>query len=110
MKSALRELMDAGVSEGTLISLHNSLHPLLPPSNSPNTTTLQSSTGILHITNLRAKRSGTNMLVDLTAHVPAHISVSQAVELEESIRAAMAAKRSEVKEVRVRFLPVETKS
>lgn len=107
LKSALRELMDAGVSESTLLSLEQALQPLLPSSTTSNPS-LTSSTGLLHIADIRAKRSGTNMLVDLTAHVPSHIPISRATELEESIKSALQAKRAEIKEVRVKFIPIDT--
>jgi divalent metal cation (Fe/Co/Zn/Cd) transporter len=104
LRSALRELMDAGVSEHTLISLQQSLQHLLPTS--PRNT-FKDSIDLFSITNLRARRCGTNMLVDLSAHVPSTLSISRASELEESIKEALIAKRSEVKEVRVKFIPID---
>jgi hypothetical protein len=50
------------------------------------------------------------MLVDLSAHVASHLSVAQATEVEESIKAALVARRSEVKEVRVKFIPIDVRS
>jgi divalent metal cation (Fe/Co/Zn/Cd) transporter len=97
--------MDAGVSEQTLTTLHRSLQPLI--SSSLDGTSFPSTTDLLHVTELRAKRSGTKMLVDLSAHVPSQISVARASELEEHIKAALIAKRSEVGEVRVRFVPID---
>jgi len=109
LRVALRELMDAGVSERTLVALHQALQPLVSSGKSTGAIT-NGQTDLLHITDLRAKRSGTNMLVDLTAHVPSHLSISRVSEIEESIKAALAAKRSEVKEVRVKFIPIDHSS
>jgi divalent metal cation (Fe/Co/Zn/Cd) transporter len=108
LKVALRELMDAGVSEKTLVILHQALQPLISSGTSSDSVT-NSQPDLLHITDLRAKRSGTNMLVDLTAHVPSNLPVSRASELEETIKATLAAKRSEINEVRVKFIPIDLK-
>jgi divalent metal cation (Fe/Co/Zn/Cd) transporter len=105
LRAAVRELMDAGVSEHTLNSLQRSLQHLLPKQS--NSTSFKKSGDLLYITDLRARRCGTNMLVDLSAHVPSHLSVSRVVELEEGIKEALVAKHSEVKEVRVKFIPIK---
>ena len=46
-------------------------------------------------------------MVDVVAHVPAGLSVVQAVEVEDRIKSALVEARRDVKEVRVRFKPVE---
>ena len=54
-------------------------------------------------------RTGAHMFVDVVAHVPAGLSVVQAVEVEARIKGALVEARRDVKEVRVRFKPVEGK-
>lgn len=109
LRGALRELMDAGVSDRTLNSLAKSLQPLLPQQQTQNTP-VSATRDLLHISALRAKRSGTDMFVDLTAHVSSDLSVTQAAELEENIRSLLTSQRSEIKEIRVKFLPVDVEA
>ena len=48
-------------------------------------------------------RTGANMFVDLTAHVPPRLNVEETTALEQEIRDALVRARKDVKEVRVRF-------
>ena len=110
LMTALRQLTDAGVSPKTRAVLLDALLPLLPPPSSHGhsavTQPRPSMDALLRVSDLRAMRTGANMFVDLTAHVPADLRVADAAALEEHIREALVAVRKDVKEVRVRFHPV----
>ncbi|KAI0661091.1 cation efflux family-domain-containing protein [Cubamyces menziesii] len=115
--TAFRQLTDAGVSPRTKTALLDALRPLVsspptPSSPSPSSPSSPSSLSggpapLLDITDLRAMRTGAHMFVDVVAHVPAGLSVVQAVEVEARIKGALVEARRDVKEVRVRFKPVE---
>ena len=108
--TAFRQLTDAGVSPRTKTALLDALRPLVssppPPPSSPSSPS-EGPAPLLDITDLRAMRTGANMFVDVVAHVPAGLSVVQAVEVEARIKGALVEARRDVKEVRVRFKPVE---
>ena len=58
---------------------------------------------LMAVSDVRAMRTGANMFVDLTAHVPRTLSVADAEAVERAIREALVRARRDVKEVRVRF-------
>ena len=111
LMTALKQLTDAGVSPTTKKALFDALHPLvtstpsLSSSPDPGRSAAAAQT-LLAISDLRAMRTGANMFVDLTAHVPAALPVADAAEVERDIRDALVRVRRDVKEVRVRFRPV----
>ncbi len=110
--TALRQLTDAGVSPSTRAVLLKALQPLVPSAPAPGSNgssqshTRSPSDALLAITDLRAMRTGANMFVDLTAHVPRTLSVEDAAAVEQEIRDALVKARRDVKEVRVKFKPV----
>ncbi|CUA66595.1 Metal tolerance protein 2 [Rhizoctonia solani] len=93
--SAFGDFTDAGVSPSTRKELSSLLDPLVEPRS------------LLAIRNVRAVRSGSLMFVDLTADVPAAMTVLDAHEVEKRVRGAIMEGRSEVKEVRVHLHAVE---
>ena len=108
LMTALRQLTDAGVSTATKTALLDALRPLVRPASSPETTPTNGDSRaaaetLLAVTDLRAMRTGANMFVDLTAHVPAQLTVDEATAVERRIREALVEVRRDVKEVRVRF-------
>ncbi|KAI8975826.1 cation efflux family-domain-containing protein [Trametes punicea] len=116
--TAFRQMTDAGVSPRTKAVLLDALQPLLPPLPSSSIHSSQSSpsplsqddsrqSALLALSDLRAMRTGANMFVDVVAHVPAGLSVAHAVEVERRIHEALVQARRDIKEVRVRFRPVE---
>lgn len=125
--TALRQLTDAGVSPATKSTLFDVLQPLIhshsssssptpssstspPPSNGSAPHVHSPSDALLAITDLRAMRTGANMFVDLTAHVPSRLNVEDTAALEQQIRETLVRARKDVKEVRVRFRPVREES
>ncbi|KAI6121538.1 hypothetical protein F5141DRAFT_1090979 [Pisolithus sp. B1] len=103
LKDAFAELTDAGVSRSTRDKLLHALDPLLSKS-------VQSSHGasyILAIRDLRAKRVGSLIFVDVTADVPSTLTVLDTCRLEEQITRRLSEARREVSDVRVRFCPVD---
>ncbi|TBU30178.1 cation efflux protein [Dichomitus squalens] len=111
LKTVFRQLTDAGVSPRTKAVLFDALRPLLP-SSSPSDATLSDGQSrpttqtLLGISDLRVMRTGANMFVDLTAHVPAQLSVNEATAIEQRIRDTLVKVRRDVKEVRVQFRAV----
>jgi len=104
LAGAWGDLTDAGVSAKTKQVLSQTLDPLvLPPSSSYSI----DKPAILAVTELRARRSGSLIFVDLTAEVPSSMTVKDLTGLEEKILSTLQEKRREVKEVRVRFKPRE---
>ncbi|KAI3618578.1 cation efflux family [Moniliophthora roreri] len=89
------DLTDAGVSAKTRNSLKRTLDPLLSAS----------STSINAISDIRARRAGSLLYVDMVAEVPGDLTVQDLAELEGKILHTMKEKRKEVAEVRVRFKP-----
>ena len=111
LMTALKQLTDAGVSPATKKALFDALHSLVtstpPPSSSPDPVrSAAAAQTLLAISDLRAMRTGANMFVDLTAHVPAQLSVDEATAVERRIRETLVRARKDVKEVRVRFRAV----
>jgi divalent metal cation (Fe/Co/Zn/Cd) transporter len=99
MAGSWSQLTDAGVSTGTLHSLAKTLEPL------KSTTDKR---GICAIRDLRARRAGSLMYVDLTAEVPSGLTVDESSSLENDILETLTKARKEITEVRVRFHPVHT--
>ncbi|CAE6365516.1 unnamed protein product [Rhizoctonia solani] len=93
--SAFGDFTDAGVSPSTRKELSSLLDHLVEPRS------------LLGIRNVRAVRSGSLMFVDLTADVPAGMTVLDAHDVEKRVRDAIMQGRSEVKEVRVHLHAVE---
>ncbi len=109
--TALRQLTDAGVSPSTKSVLLDALRPLVPPTPSPDAARTNghlpaAAETLLAVSDLRAMRTGANMFVDLTAHVPAQLTVEEVTAVEGRIREALVEARRDVKEVRVRFRAV----
>lgn len=99
LAGAWGDLTDAGVSAQTKEALKHTLDSqLVSPSSS-------SKTAILAVSELRARRAGSLIFVDLTAEVPSDLTVQDLKQLEEKIFSTLQEKRREVKEVRVRFKP-----
>jgi cation diffusion facilitator family transporter len=96
--TAFGDFTDAGVSLETRRELRSLVKPLLVAP-APHT--------LLGIRNVRAVKSGSLMFVDLTADVPAEMTVLDAHEVEKRVRDAIMENRSEVKEVRVHLHAVE---
>ena len=107
--NAFRQLTDASVSASTKESLADALLPLLPSApHAPTPTPSQlhhETANLLAITNLRAMRAGALMFVDLTAEVPATLSVEDTSTLEGKITRTLKNARKEIAEVRVKFQP-----
>ena len=108
--TSFKQLTDAGVSTQTKNSLLHALEPLLPGSSSR---TLpqdppRAEQMLLAVEDLRATRAGSLMFVDLTAKVPRSLNVADTSALEKRIGQTLKQAKKEVKEVRVRFEPVET--
>nr|VWP01489.1 Cytochrome P450 monooxygenase CYP52X1 [Ganoderma boninense] len=108
--TALRQLTDAGVSPSTKTALLDALRPLVlvpvPPASSPDAVPTngdpRAAAGpLLAVSDLRAMRTGANMFVDLTAHVPSQLTVEEATAVERRIREALVEARRDVKEVRM---------
>ncbi|KAL0072445.1 mitochondrial metal transporter [Marasmius tenuissimus] len=104
LMGAWGDLTDAGVSAKMIQKLKRTLEPLRSDS-SPLSPAI-----INNITDLRARRAGSLLYVDLTAEVPGTLTVEQLSALEEEILATMKAKRREVAEVRVKFRPTKTET
>ncbi|KAB5590744.1 Iron ion transporter [Ceratobasidium theobromae] len=96
--TAFGDFTDAGVPLETRRELGSLVKPLLV-SPAPHT--------LLGIRNVRAVKSGSLMFVDLTADVPAGMTVLDAHEVEKRVRDAIMESRTEVKEVRVHLHAVE---
>jgi len=101
------DLTDAGVPAKTIKSLKLTLDPLLTAP-SANSSLSISQPAILAIRDLRARRAGSLIFVDLTAEVPKSLTVHELATLEEEILQTMKGKKKQVKEVRVRFKPADT--
>ncbi|KAI0768760.1 cation efflux family-domain-containing protein [Trametes elegans] len=105
--TAFRQMTDAGVSPRTKAVLLDALRPLVAsPGPSSPLSHAQAET-LLEVSNLRAMRTGATMFVDVVAHVPGQLNVEQAVRVEDRIREALVRARRDVKEVRVKFKPVD---
>jgi len=99
---AFKEMTDASAPAPTLRAIEKALDPLLLPEGS--------GTEILGVDRLRARRAGSQLFVDLSARVRPEMSAVALAVLEERVAAAVKAARKDVKEVAVRFVPVELQS
>lgn len=103
LAGAWGDLTDAGVSSRTRQSLERALKPLIS-SSSP---TEIHTPAILGIHELRARRAGSLMFVDLTAEVQGTLTVGQASTLDEKIMRTLKEAKTEITEVRVKFVAKE---
>ncbi|KAI4528562.1 cation efflux protein [Schizophyllum commune Tattone D] len=97
------DLIDRGVSPSTRNSLRKSLEPLMVS----RATTDSEIAALLDIKDIRARRAGSVMYVDLTAVVPGSTTISGAASLEDKITETLRKAKKEVTDVRVRFEPEE---
>ena len=97
LADAFSDRTDAGVSRKTLRSLKRTLEPLLGRSAPP------AAKGLLSLGEIRARRSGAVMFVDVTADVRADLRMHETSEIEELIRASLTDAWREIYEVRVQF-------
>ncbi|KAF9451930.1 mitochondrial iron ion transporter [Macrolepiota fuliginosa MF-IS2] len=102
LKGAWGDLTDAGVSRRKQESLQRTLTPLLKTGIYDDTRML------IGVENVRARRAGSMLFVDMTAKVDAKLSVTEIAELEHKITKTMQKAKKEVAEVRVRFEPVSS--
>ncbi|KAL0956509.1 hypothetical protein HGRIS_002650 [Hohenbuehelia grisea] len=102
LAGAWGDLTDASVSPKTAQSLLRTLKPLV---DSTSSTTKDNTSKLLAIHNLRARRAGAMIFVDLTAEVPATLSIHDASSLEGKIEQTLKKARKEIAEVRVQFRP-----
>ncbi|KAL4074111.1 mitochondrial iron ion transporter [Scleroderma citrinum] len=103
LKGAFAELTDAGVSKSIHEKLLHALGPLLSEG-------VESGNGVLRmlaIRHLRAKHTGSLILVDVTVDVPSTWTVLDTSTLEEQISCRLKTARTEVSDVRVKFCPVD---
>ncbi|KAF9244927.1 cation efflux protein, partial [Melanogaster broomeanus] len=108
---AFAELTDAGISKSSHDKLLRALDPLL----SYGVTTDHSHSNgsstrhpcLLAIRELRAKRAGSLITVDLAVDVPSTTSVLDTSELEEKIIELLKTAKKGISEVRVKFHPVD---
>nr|AMM70775.1 CDF metal transporter 4 [Russula atropurpurea] len=94
-KGAFWEMTDASAPEPVLRSLSRSLDKLREDPH------LESS--FLHFRDLRARRAGSHLFVNLYVGVPGVLTAFQLSQLEKQIVAALKAERKDVKEVQVQF-------
>ena len=108
LAGAFGDLTDVGISPVTCRKLTRELQPLIasiPTSSVP--LAMTSSSSLLCVRDLRGKRSGSVMFVDLTADVSGLLSVRETSELEGKITSTLKNARKEIAEVRVKFHPVD---
>ena len=88
-------MTDASAPESVLRSLSRSLDKLLEdPHLKPS---------LLHTRNLRARRAGSHLLVNLSVGVPGDLTAIQLEQLEKRIVTALKAERKDVKEVQIQY-------
>ncbi|KAF9529393.1 cation efflux family-domain-containing protein [Crepidotus variabilis] len=117
----LGDLTDAGVSPRTKQALLKALTPFTESQSNGSTSHTHNHNhddphsnhnGLSHplppifVSDLRARRAGSLLFVDLTARIPGTITVSQASSLEEQIEHTLKTARKEIKEVRITFKPL----
>ena len=101
---AFAEMTDAGISTRSRDKLVHALDPVLRGAIDGD---VSAGPRVLAIKELRAKRAGSLMSVDLTVDVPAAATVLAASQLEGKITQLLKDARKEVSEVKVKFHPVE---
>ncbi|KAF9012398.1 mitochondrial iron ion transporter [Cyathus striatus] len=104
LRGAWGDLTDAGVSLRTCRSLQKILDPLQINQLIP---TSSDTLGFISLEQLRARRAGSQLYVDLTVNVPSTFTVLQTSTLEEKISQTLKNARKEIAEVRVKFEPTE---
>jgi divalent metal cation (Fe/Co/Zn/Cd) transporter len=101
------QLTDKGVSVQTRDALIRALDPLLlhtaEAESGVNGGEIRQPRRLRAIRDLRARRAGSLMFVDLTADVDGTLSVSESSELEQEIDSTLRQARTEIAEVQVRF-------
>ncbi|KAL1748828.1 cation efflux protein [Schizophyllum fasciatum] len=97
------DLIDRGVSSSTRTSLRKSLEPLVVS----RATADPEIAALLDVKDIRARRAGSVMYVDLTAVVPGSTTISGAATLEYKISDTLRKAKKEITDVRVRFEPEE---
>ncbi|KAG6903035.1 hypothetical protein C0995_007468 [Termitomyces sp. Mi166 len=93
------DLTDAGVSPKTRHSIERNLNPLIHSTSSPSP--------LLGVSDLRARRSGSLLFVDLTATVSPKMTVHETSILDEKITRTLKEAHREISEVCVRFHPLK---
>lgn len=88
------------MSPATRKAFTSDLAPLLTSSASPS-----SSPHLIGISDIRARRAGSLIYVDLTAQVTETLTIADSAVLEDSIIQMLQKERKEVAEVRVKFVP-----
>lgn len=101
LADAWGDLTDAGTSPRTREALRKALIPLLQKSDILD----GQHPALMSIPKLRARRAGSVLFVDLTAEVPASITVHETSALEHKITRTLKNARKEIAEVRVSFQP-----
>lgn len=101
---AFGDLTDASVPRKTQRAIRRALEPLVASPSSTGDITAQS---ILSIRDVRAKRAGSMVSVDLVADVPASLNVRDSSILDEKIALTLRQARKEISEVRVKFHPID---
>ncbi|KAJ3516425.1 hypothetical protein NLJ89_g1124 [Agrocybe chaxingu] len=105
------DLTDAGVSPRTHQVLMRVLQPLVDqPPEKQNGSAVDTLPLLVSISQLRARKAGSMMFVDLIAEVSGSVTVSHAATLEEKIGNTLKNARKEIKEVRVTFRPTHVRS
>ena len=104
-RGAFAELMDAGISTRGQEKLMRALYPVL--AHPATRDDVAGGPRVLAIRELRAKRAGSLIYVDLTVDVPNTMTVLATTELESKMNRLLKDARKEVSEVRVKFHPVE---
>lgn len=94
-KGAFWEMTDASAPESVLRSLSRSLDKLLEDPHLK--------TSFLHTRNLRARRAGSHLFVNLSVGVPGDLTAVQLEQLEKRIVTALKAERKDVKEVQIQY-------
>jgi divalent metal cation (Fe/Co/Zn/Cd) transporter len=94
-KGAFWEMTDASAPESVLRSLSRSLDKLLEDPHLK--------TSFLHTHNLRARRAGSHLFVNLSVGVPGDLTAIQLEQLEKRIVTALKAERKDVKEVQIQY-------
>jgi len=107
LAGAWGELTDAGVSPKTQQSLTQILNPLIVSSFPSSSSQPHLDRTLLGIRQLRARRAGSLMFVDLTADVSGMLNIHEASSLEHRITQTLKNARKEVTDVRVSFNPVD---
>lgn len=94
-KGAFWEMTDASAPESVLRTLSRSLDKLLEDPHLK--------TSFLHTRNLRARRAGSHLFVNLSVGVPGDLTAIQMEQLERRIVTALKAERKDVEEVQIQY-------